>query len=141
MSRRLKTSLTFCSVFILAVGLIAGLYLLASHYLAASDVKALPVTVDCKTTGVSRLVTISHDQVSPKHTTAKLCDRLTILNKDNTIRLMAFGSHEHHLAYDGITEKVIGQDDSFTVILNQPGNFQFHDHIHAWVKGSFTVTN
>ncbi len=75
------------------------------------------------------------------HVSAKRCDKLMITNKDNTAREIAFGLHSHHEAYDGVTERVLGKDDSFTVTLNQTGSFRWHDHLHDEIQGFFTVAN
>lgn len=84
-------------------------------------------------------VTIQNSKVNPSHTEGVLCDTLTITNRDNTQRLVAFGLHDHHVAYDGITERLLARGQSVTVTLNQTGNFKFHDHLHDEVEGTFTV--
>jgi len=90
--------------------------------------------------GVTHIVTIKKSVVSPSHTTALLCDRLAITNLDDTARLMAFGVHEKHQAYDGVIEKALTKGQSASVTLVQAGNFKFHDHVHDEVQGTFTVT-
>ncbi len=89
--------------------------------------------------GVDHAVTILHDKLSATAITGQLCDRLTITNRDAEQRLIAFGAHDDHQAYDGVTERVLGQNDNLTITLNQPGTFTFHDHLHDKVVGSFTV--
>lgn len=84
-------------------------------------------------------VVIRGGKVYPSHTTGLQCDTLTIVNQDNKIRLMAFGPHEHHVSYDGVSERVLGPGQSFSVKLIQVGTFYFHDHTDDIVKGSFTV--
>lgn len=85
-------------------------------------------------------VTVHGNSVTPAHTTAKLCDTLTINNADDQIRLMAFGPHDHHQPYDGVTERTLAQNQSLTVVLNQAGTFTFHDHLDDAAAGTFTVT-
>jgi len=84
---------------------------------------------------------IKSDQVSPKHTDARLCDKLTITNLDNEQRIIAFGQHEKHTAYDGVEERVLDKGQSLTVELNKTGTYKFHDHEHDEVQGTFTVTD
>lgn len=91
-------------------------------------------------TGVTHQVVIQNSQVQPQRTYGKLCDKMTITNRDNIQRLIAFGPHEHHTPYDGVTERLLSQNQSLTVTLNQAGNFRFHDHIHDVVQGYFTVS-
>jgi plastocyanin len=95
--------------------------------------------VVCKTKGTHHSVVIQDDKVMPEHTQAKLCDTLTITNNDDAGRLMAFGVHEAHLSYDGVTEQMLHQGDGFTITLNRSGTYTFHDHIHDDVSGDFTV--
>lgn len=69
-----------------------------------------------------------------------MCDTLTFTNKDAIAREIAFGPHEHHVPYDGVAERVLNKNQSFTVTLNQTGNFRWHDHLHDEVEGTFAVT-
>ena len=85
-------------------------------------------------------VVIKNNKVIPVNTVAPRCDSLTITNLDDKERLVAFGLHEHHVPYDGITEKILIQSQSLTVTLVQAGHFRFHDHWHDEVQGTFTVT-
>lgn len=96
----------------------------------------------CRSTGmqVAHKITIRNGKVSGDHVTAKLCDTLQITNEDSMSREIAFGLHEHHEPYDGVTERVLGRGGSFTVTLNQAGSFRWHDHIHDEVQGFLMVT-
>jgi predicted lipid-binding transport protein (Tim44 family) len=95
----------------------------------------------CPVGGTDHTVVIQHDVATPDHVTAPRCDRLTIANDDATSRLVAFGLHEHHTPYDGVTERLLTQGQSLTVTLDQTGNFRFHDHLHDEVQGTFTVVS
>lgn len=94
----------------------------------------------CTKSGPVHTVIIHENLVNPQYTKASRCDRLTITNRDKVARLMAFGNHDRHQAYDGVTEELLKQGQSLTVTLNQTGTFVFHDHLHDEVRGSFTVT-
>lgn len=93
----------------------------------------------CLDIGVTHIFTIKNNILEPKNITGRLCDRLTVFNKDNVIRLMAFGKHDHHEVYDGIVSEAIAKNQYLTVILNKSGTYLIHDHIHDSVNGSFTV--
>lgn len=97
-------------------------------------------TISCTKTGRDHLVVIKNNQAVPQHTAGNACDRLTITNDDDKIRLMAFGAHDHHRPYDGTTEKVLDKGQSLSVTLDQTGTFKFHDHLDDTVQGTFTVT-
>lgn len=89
---------------------------------------------------VARKVVIQDGKVSEDHINGRLCDTLSITNEDTASREIAFGLHDHHEPYDGVTERVLGKGESFTITLNQAGSFRWHDHIHDEVQGFFTVT-
>lgn len=95
--------------------------------------------IQCSGSHASHQVTIQNNQISPQHTDGKLCDTLMITNKDNRIRLIAFGQHDEHQPYDDVEEKALKQNESLTVTLNQAGSFLFHDHFQDEAKGTFTV--
>ena len=86
-------------------------------------------------------VIVKNGIVSPAHTVAKQCDTLTIINEDDRIRLMAFGPHDNHISYDGISERALGPGQSLTVKLIRVGTFPFHDHEDSNVAGAFTVSD
>lgn len=93
----------------------------------------------CHSKGVDHLVVIKNNAAKPTHIDGRLCDTLTVTNTDDVLRYMAFGRHDEHVAYDGISEKTVSKDQSFTVTLNQTGSFKFHDHLHDEISGTFTV--
>jgi plastocyanin len=117
---------------------VVGVKYVTDHYLSTTASAAS--TVACPVHGVAHEVVMQNNLVAPIHTTAKLCDTLTIKNDDNILRLVAFGPHEDHTAYDGITEQYVSQNQSVTVVLNQAGTYYFHDHLHDDLKGDFTVS-
>ncbi|MFI5271211.1 MAG: cupredoxin domain-containing protein [Candidatus Saccharimonadales bacterium] len=111
------------------VVLIVGIY--NSSKAKASDV--------CPHIGKTYTVTIKDSVISPKNTDAKKCDQITFLNKDNVTRNIAFGPHEHHVPYDGVTERLLDQNQSFTITLVSVGQYHFHDHFHDELTGTFSV--
>jgi hypothetical protein len=108
-----------------------------SHIESRKAAAAYPA---CQGSHTAHQVVIQNDKVLPQHTDAKRCDRLSITNLDDQDRVIAFGPHEHHVAYDGVTERYLNQNGKFSVTLVQPGNFRFHDHEQDIVQGTFTVT-
>lgn len=93
----------------------------------------------CKTTGAKHLVIIENGAIAPTHIDGKRCDTMQIVNRDDITREIGFGNHEHHVAYDGISEKVITKDQSVTVTFVQTGEYRFHDHFHDEIAATFTV--
>lgn len=88
----------------------------------------------------SHTVIISSDNVIPTSTEGRLCDTLTIVNRDARDRLIALGRHDSHISYDGVSEKVLGKDESLQLTLIKTGNYLFHDHQDDTVQGTFTVS-
>jgi plastocyanin len=130
------------AIITLAIILTGTLYIVvtrvANHYLHA-PAEAVSATITCPGKGTGHTVIIAHNTMQPTRVQAKACDTLTITNTDGTTREMAFGKHDHHQAYDGITEKNLKKDESFTVTLDEVGNYTFHDHLHDELVGSLTV--
>jgi hypothetical protein len=54
-------------------------------------------------------VTIQNGKASQSHVRAQLCDVLTITNKDDVARELAFGVHDKHTVYDGISERLVSK--------------------------------
>jgi len=126
---------------IIAVIVVAGgTVYLASQYLKDPKAAASPGSATCQGTRKTHLVLIKNDTMIPEHIQAALCDKLTIINKDPTLRLVAFGSHAHHTPYDGVIEDPLEQGQHLTITLNQPGTYQFHEHLEDIAHGTFTVT-
>lgn len=85
-------------------------------------------------------VFIRGDKAIPNHVTALQCDSLEFINQDKSIKLIAFGPHEHHISYDGVSEKALAPGQSFSVKLVQTGSLSFHDHISDTAQGIVTVS-
>lgn len=96
-------------------------------------------TVDCPDKGPNHTVEIKNTQIIPESVNANICDELTLVNKDDKLRLIAFGVHDSHIYYSGVTEKVLKKDESLTITLNQAGTYIFHDHLQEEVQGQFSV--
>lgn len=116
-----------------------GTNYLADHYLD-THAEHHATEASCAQHGKVYHVTIKNNVAVPSHTTAMLCDTLTVTNEDDRVRDLAFGSHDHHQAYDGQTENTIKKGQSVTVVLNKSGDYMFHDHLQDAAKGTFTVT-
>ena len=125
---------------VLVAAVAAGTPSLASQHLLQDKKTTANSTVSCNRTGVTHVVSIVHNVASPSMTYGKLCDKLQIINYDNQIRLMAFGPHDDHQAYDGVVEEQLASGQSLTVTMDQAGTFHFHDHIGDVAQGDFTVS-
>jgi uncharacterized membrane protein YukC len=123
-------------ILIAGIAIAIGVQALANHYLVQTKAT---LSSTCTKQGKHYTVAIVQGLAAPANTIAKRCDVLTITNNDNAVRLMAFGLHEKHEPYDGITEKVLSKNQSLTVTLVQTGNFRFHDHLDNSSQGTFTV--
>lgn len=94
----------------------------------------------CQGQHANHQVTITNGQVSPLHTSSRLCDTLTFINQDNEIIDIAFGEHPQHMAYAGESELILRKNQNKTITLSESGTYLFHDHLHIQTAGDFTVT-
>jgi hypothetical protein len=134
---------TASKVLLISVGCIVlvGLTIWGAIWVSNTDNrKAAAKFPPCSGKYAVHKVNIQNDKVNPPHTNAKRCDTLVITNLDDVPRVIAFGKHEKHVAYDGVTERYLSPRGKFQVTLIQPGNnFLFHDHNQEEVQGTFTV--
>ncbi|HEX5797962.1 MAG TPA: cupredoxin domain-containing protein [Candidatus Saccharimonadales bacterium] len=122
--------------FFIFVALISfGTFFIAKNATKREAVKA----EDCESIGLEHSVEVKNDEFAPKSVDAKICDELTIINRDEKLRLIAFGLHNEHIYYNGVTEKILKKDEELTITLNQAGTYIFHDHLQEEVQGEFSV--
>jgi plastocyanin len=136
MSHRKKTVGIVIIAVILGLAALYGAIVATSAYL---DSQYESLHQGCSPRHANHEVTIQNGKIEPSNTVASKCDTLTIKNLDSVDRIMAFGVHDHHVAYDGVEERELLGNQSFTVTLIQPGSFKFHDHMHDEVAGTFQV--
>ncbi len=130
-----KQHLILCSFLLFVVLVIFGTFWIGKN--ATKHEKA--EVVECSQQGFEHIVEIKDSKVTPQYLDGRVCDKLTIINRDDKLRIIAFGLHDSHIYYDGITEKVLRKDQNLSVTLNQPGAYLFHDHIQDEVQGQFNV--
>lgn len=129
----------FLTVFlfgVLIIGVLASVVLLSGNYLGSKKEKT---GINCPQVGQEHFVTIKDNKMEPQVTQANLCDKLTITNQDDKLRRVAFGEHEEHIAYNGTVEKILRKGQSFSVTLNEAGNYNFHDHLQEEVQAEFSI--
>lgn len=136
--KRLPNAVVYVGFLVISGLVILGTLFLSNHFLIKSNVSKSSV-VDCQKIRTRHQVIVRNGVSTPRNTYAHLCDSLTITNRDSQVRLMAFGPHEEHQIYDGVTEKKLRGGQSLTVTLNQTGAYQFHDHLGDVAQGDFTV--
>lgn len=135
MSKNLKSSLGLVAFFGVIFLVVFGTFWIGKNSTRHEKAEV----VECSSEGAEHTVEIKDDKATPQYLDVKVCDKLTIVNRDDKLRIIAFGVHDSHIYYDGITEKVLGKDQSLSVILNQTGLYLFHDHIQDEVQGQFNV--
>jgi plastocyanin len=131
-----KKSNLLLLAFVVLGAMVVGVAVTAGNKLLTRHTEA---SMLCMTTGKTIEVKIKDDVMAPRVITAHRCDRMTVTNLDPTTREIGFGEHDRHTAYDGVTEKIIRQNESFTISFSKTGTFHFHDHFHDEVEGQFTV--
>ena len=93
----------------------------------------------CQGVHENHKVVIKNGQVSPSHTTAKVCDTLTFINEDKAAREMTFAEHPNHGVYAGESDLRITNRRAKMITLSETGTYIFHDHLDPDVTGDFTV--
>ena len=136
MNKRLKIIAIILIALVLGAAATYGSIIVVSSYL---DQQYTSLHDGCPPRQSNHVITIQNNIASPEHVAALRCETLTVKNLDTPTRLMAFGVHEKHISYDGISEQELGQSESFTVTLVQTGDFIIHDHHNDDVKSTFTV--
>jgi plastocyanin len=137
--QKLKT-FGFFAAWVAAVAVIIfGIFVFSDNFMGSRSEKESAAT-ECQGSHQNHKITIRDDKATPKHVEGSLCDTLTVTNEDDRIRLMAFGKHDDHVAYDGVSEKYVKKGQSFTVTLVKPGTYIVHDHLQEDAGGTFTVT-
>ena len=136
MSRHAKITLIIISSLIFGLIVTGGAVYGVSVYL---DRQYASLHDGCAPRQVNHKVIIQGDKMIPDHTTGVRCETLTITNLDDAHRMIAFGVHNNHVAYDGISEYSLSRGKDFTITLVQKGTFIFHDHMDETVKATLEV--
>jgi hypothetical protein len=135
---KLRILAIICGVLSIGALVFLSIATIANKYLHTQNQNKI-VAGPCPTIGRTHSVTITNGIARPRATSAALCDTLHIINRDNQLRLVAFGEHDKHQLYDGVSEKALEKGQTLAVVLNQTGTFVFHDHLTDDSAGSFTV--
>jgi cytochrome o ubiquinol oxidase subunit IV len=90
-------------------------------------------------TGTKHMIELKNNVATPRHTDAKLCDTLIIVNLDNATHEIRFGSEEKPATYAGENGKTLRQRRNLVLTLTELGTHQFHDPILDGISGDFTV--
>lgn len=136
----IKNIIIVFGIIILTVSILFIVSTVAESFIEDKNDKTSSKT-ECKKLGENIKLVINNDEFNQKNIIQKKCDTLTITNKDDKIRHMAFGEHDKHKSYDGIREKQLTKGETFTVTLNETGSFILHDHDDEQVEVKFTVQN
>lgn len=134
-----KNYVTVLTILLLTGGLLVSVGYFANKYLDNKTTVSRSEKINCNSKGVNHKFEIRNSVFMPSRINAKLCDSLTITNRDDKIREIAFGNHSQHIAYDGVFEKTLAINDKFTVTLNQIGSFKIHDHFQDETQAYFVV--
>lgn len=93
----------------------------------------------CQGNNANHIVTISSTAITPLHTTAKRCDTITFKSDDSMSYMLMFGSDNTPSSYGGLDEISVRSSRSEIVMLNETGDFSFHDHMNPSLVGHFSV--
>jgi len=136
MNRRAKTTIIVIISIVLGAAVTVGAIFGVSVYL---DRQYSSLHDGCAPRQTNHKVVIKDDKMTPQHVSGNRCETLTITNSDDKHRMIAFGVHNNHVAYDGISEHDLPFNQNFTVTLVQTGEFIFHDHMDEEVSATLEV--
>jgi cytochrome o ubiquinol oxidase operon protein cyoD len=94
----------------------------------------------CHGVQANHKVTIRSGMANPNRINARLCDTLTFVNEDDTVRIIAFGTHPNHDRYSGEGDQTVRKGRAKSITLNESGTYRFHDHLDPRITGEFTVS-
>lgn len=95
----------------------------------------------CEGQHTTHKVMIKGNTISPSRIVANMCDKITFISEDGETRYIMFGSFDEPEAYGGEDMLTITGRRPKTIVLNEPGTHQFHDHKNAETTGQFTVAS
>ncbi len=126
-------------LFITIASLLVGFVIIGSVF-ALVIANANSSEAGCERPGETHNISITDDVASPRNTYATKCDKVVITNSDPEMRKIGFGAHDDHQAFSGVDEKILGQGQSFTLVLSETGTGNFHDHYNYDVEATIVVT-
>jgi hypothetical protein len=124
--------------FVAITAIVIGLTVVLSNKFLHQE-KSVDAPAQCQTVGKTHPVAIKDGTVQPSNIDARLCDQLSIQNLGTQTRLIGFGNHARHVAYNGVTERLLKQGQTLTLVLNQAGTYHFHDHYQPSLEVDFVV--
>jgi hypothetical protein len=133
-----KSLIIVASIVLGGILVLAAMFFLVGPRLSSHEATAKE---PCSTTGKIHTAIIQNERITPSTIEARTCDVLIMINQDDKPRLMAFGKHEDHIMYSGVTEKRLEKGQSLRVTLTEKGAYLFHDHFDEGVEATFTVTD
>lgn len=94
----------------------------------------------CQEIHTEHTVIIKNGISTPAHVDASRCDAIIFTNDDDSTRDISFGAYPQQLPYAGQADFSLGENKSQMVTLSHSGSFQFNDHLHPDLAGTFTVS-
>ena len=122
----------------LVIATIVGTVFASKKYLTSRDT-AKESTSDCRKSGKSYEFVIENDVIVPSEIQVTICDSITVINRDNKQRLLAFGEHEDHGSYQGMSDLPLAKGQNVTFVAATKGTFLVHDHNQDEVSATFIV--
>lgn len=101
--------------------------------------EARSTTSACMNKGSLHTATIKDNAFDNPDLIVQRCDRVKIINLDDTARRIALGMHDSHITYPGFQETSLGKDDSYTFTAFRAGHYHIHDHIHDSVEANIEI--
>lgn len=95
---------------------------------------------ECRVTGMTIPVAITGVS-NPAIISAKRCDILIFSNGSSKHVDIAFGPHEEHYPYPGLTSDPLKPGQSSSLVLTKTGSYPIHEHITDVLIARITINN
>lgn len=122
------------------VTLLLGGFFLFSQHSHGSGLNVVADPQPCERIGKVINLSITDQAIEPDFINAQLCDRLVFHNRGRKVHQPAFGPHPAHLDIPEFEAPTpIQPNEIFTVTLNRPGEYSYHDHLQPRIEGCLKV--
>lgn len=128
----------------LSLFLIFGAVIVGYGLLHAGLIKLPPAKAyDCSQISNPKNIQINVDKQGfhPNKVKVTVCDTLIFTSTDGLGPWPAIGPHPTHSSYPGFDSlKALAQGESFKFLVNRPGTYSFHDHLHINLTGVLSIS-
>jgi hypothetical protein len=95
----------------------------------------------CYEPGIVETVNIEDDSFGQSAVQLSRCDRLKVVNNDDLVYDLAFGTHDKHIDYPGFSGQLLQPAEYFELDAVEAGTYVMHDHLRDNAKLTVTISD